>query len=161
MIREHRLYQADWLMRHYGFGAEEITTDDQPDLDLAVDPKLAWARRHPEYFPVDVNAAPRESLLRVPGLGYRNVDRILSIRRYHQLGLEDLRKLHVRLKDASAYLVAVDHLPADLFAAAAGDAGASPAGDLLQTTRDEVPALQPTQLGLFEDAARSALWGAL
>ena len=161
MIREHRLYQADWLMRHYGFGAEEITTDDQPDLDLAVDPKLAWARRHPEYFPVDVNAAPRESLLRVPGLGYRNVDRILSIRRYHQLGLEDLRKMHVRLKDASAYLIAADHLPLALAPTNLGDKPGKPAEDLLQTTRDEAHALPATQLGLFEDAARSALWGAL
>ncbi|MGI4755703.1 MAG: putative DNA modification/repair radical SAM protein [Janthinobacterium lividum] len=161
MIREHRLYQADWLMRHYGFGAEEITTEDAPELDLAVDPKLAWARRHPEFFPVDVNAAPRETLLRIPGLGYRNVDRILGIRRYHRLGLEDLRKLHVRLKDAAEYLIAADHLPAattpDLFAGAVTDLSA-PA---LTSTRNEVAVLPPKQMGLFEDAARSALWGAL
>ena len=111
MVREHRLYQADWLIRHYGFAAEEITTESQPELDLAIDPKLAWARRHPEFFPVNVNEGTREALLRVPGLGYRNVDRILRIRTYHKLGLEDLRKLHVRLKDAVEYLIAVDHLP--------------------------------------------------
>ncbi len=161
MIREHRLYQADWLMRHYGFGAEEITTEAEPELDLAVDPKLAWARRHPDFFPVDVNAAPRETLLRIPGLGYRNVDRILGIRKYHRLGLEDLRKLHVRLKDASAYLIAADHLPAavtpDIFAGALTDGVSS----TLSATRDEFATIAPKQMGLFEDAARSALWGAL
>lgn len=161
LIREHRLYQADWLMRHYGFDAEEITTPDAPELDLAIDPKLAWAQRHPEFFPVDVNAAPRETLLRVPGLGYKNVDRILSIRRYHRLGLEDLRKLHVRLKDATAYMIAADHLPAakplNLFAAPT-DLVTAP---LTAVTRDTAVTLPPRQMGLFEDAARSAMWGGL
>ena len=161
LIREHRLYQADWLMRHYGFDAEEITTPDAPELDLAIDPKLAWAQRHPEFFPVDVNAAPRETLLRVPGLGYKNVDRILSIRRYHRLGLEDLRKLHVRLKDATAYMIAADHLPVasslNLFAAPT-DMATAP---LTAVTRDTAVTLPPRQMGLFEDAARSAMWGGL
>ncbi len=161
LIREHRLYQADWLMRHYGFDAEEITTPDAPELDLAVDPKLAWAKRHPEFFPVDVNAAPRETLLRVPGLGYKNVDRILSIRKYHRLGLEDLRKLHVRLKDATAYMIAADHLPAatplNLFAAPS-DMAIAP---LATVTRDAAVPLPPRQMGLFEAAARSAMWGSL
>ncbi len=111
LMREHRLYQADWLMRFYGFTAEEITTEDEPELDLLVDPKLGWAQRHPECFPVDVNAASREALLRVPGLGYRNVDRILRIRKYHRLSVADLKKLHVRWKDTAAFLVTVDHLP--------------------------------------------------
>jgi predicted DNA-binding helix-hairpin-helix protein len=111
-MREHRLYQADWLMRYYGFKAEEITSEAQPELSLTEDPKTVWARSHPEFFPVDVNAAPRESLLRVPGIGYRNVDRIVSIRRYHRLSLEDLRKLHVRLKLVSEFVIATDHLPA-------------------------------------------------
>lgn len=110
-MREHRLYQADWLIRNYGFKASEITTQDAPDLDLKIDPKLAWAQRHPEFFPVDINTAPRESLLRVPGIGYRNVDRILRIRRYHPLSSDDLKKLHVRWKDASAFLIATDYLP--------------------------------------------------
>ena len=157
LIREHRLYQADWLMRYYGFAAEEITSAEEPELDLAVDPKLAWARRHPEFFPVDVNAAPREWLLRVPGLGYMNVDRILSIRTYHRLGVEDLRKLHVRWKDAAAYLIAADHLPAV--------AAASPADErflgVAEVTRESAAALPAQQLGLFEDAGRSALWGSL
>ncbi len=112
LIREHRLYQADWLMRFYGFNAEEITSDANPDLSLLEDPKTTWAKTHPEFFPVDVNAGAREVLLRVPGIGYKNVDRILRIRRYHRLTFEDLRKLHVRLKQASPFIVTADHLPA-------------------------------------------------
>jgi putative DNA modification/repair radical SAM protein len=111
MMREHRLYQSDWLMRFYGFDAAELTTPETPDLSLTEDPKTTWAKAHPEYFPIDINAAPREALLRVPGIGYRNVERILNIRRYHQLLLDDLRKLHVRVKSALPYLIAVDHLP--------------------------------------------------
>ncbi len=111
MMREHRLYQSDWLMRFYGYTAGELTTPEAPDLSLTEDPKTTWAKSHPEFFPIDVNAAPREALLRVPGIGYRNVERILSIRRYHSLLLDDLRKLHVRIKSALPYLVTVDHLP--------------------------------------------------
>ena len=110
-MREHRLYQADWLMRYYGFKADEITSEAEPGLSLTEDPKTVWARTHPEYFPVDVNAAPKESLLRVPGIGYRNVERIVKIRRYHRLSLGDLSKLHVRLKLVSGFIVAADHLP--------------------------------------------------
>lgn len=154
MLREHRLYQADWLMRHYGFAAEEITTAEAPDLDLAADPKLGWARRHPEFFPVDVNTAPREALLRVPGLGYRNVDRILSIRRYHRLTSDDLRKLHVRWKDAAQFVVAADHLPLN-----------RTPSEIIDTAPQTNPSRGDTssmrQMTLFEDAARSAMWGSL
>ncbi len=111
MMREHRLYQSDWLMRFYGYTASELTTPEAPDLSLTEDPKTTWAKAHPEFFPIDVNAAPREALLRVPGIGYRNVERILSIRRYHALLLNDLRKLHVRIKNALPYLITVDHSP--------------------------------------------------
>lgn len=111
MMREHRLYQSDWLMRFYGFDAAELTSSEAPDLSLTEDPKTTWAKAHPEYFPVDVNAAPREALLRIPGIGYRNVERILSVRRYHRLLLDDLRKLHVRIQAALPYLVVVDHIP--------------------------------------------------
>ena len=111
LVREHRLYQSDWLMRFYGFEAAELTSEAQPELSLTEDPKTTWARTHPEFFPVDVNQAPRESLLRVPGIGYRNVERILRIRKYHALLVEDLRKLHVRVKQALPFLVTVDHLP--------------------------------------------------
>ena len=111
LMREHRLYQSDWLMRFYGFEASELTSEENPSLSLTEDPKTTWARTHPEFFPVDVNTAPRESLLRVPGIGYRNVERILSIRRYHALLVDDLKKLNVRLKSALPYLLTVDHLP--------------------------------------------------
>ena len=112
LLREHRLYQADWLMRFYGFAAEEITTPEQPELSLLEDPKTAWAHAHPEFFPVDVNQGAREALLRVPGIGHRNVDRIVRIRRYHRLALEDLRKLNIRLKQTAPFVVTADHLPA-------------------------------------------------
>ena len=118
-MREHRLYQADWLMRFYGYSPQEITTEASPDLSLTEDPKTVWANSHPEFFPVDVNAAPREALLRVPGIGYRNVDRIVRIRRYHRLALEDLRKLHVRLKLAAGFVVAIDHMPSNAFSPSA------------------------------------------
>ena len=118
LVREHRLYQADWLLRFYGFDVSELTTGDEPDLPLGIDPKLAWALRHRETFPVDLNKAPRELLLRVPGLGVRNVDRILDIRRWHRLALADLARLRVPLKKALPFVVASDHVPK-----AIGDAG--------------------------------------
>ena len=111
LMREHRLYQSDWLMRFYGFEASELTSEERPELSLTEDPKTVWAQTHPEYFPVDVNTAPKESLLRVPGIGCRNVERILKIRKYHALLVADLKKLNVRVKAALPYLVAVDHLP--------------------------------------------------
>jgi putative DNA modification/repair radical SAM protein len=107
LTREHRLYQADWLMRYYGFEHEELTTTTERNLDLEQDPKLSWALRHREQFPVDVNTAPRERLLRVPGLGVRNVQRILSSRRHGRLCLEDLRRMRVALKRAR-YFIEVD-----------------------------------------------------
>ncbi len=113
LVREHRLYQADWLMRYYGFRGDELTTPEQPNLDLTRDPKLTWALAHRAFFPVDVNRATREALLRVPGIGYKNVDRILRIRRYHPLSLDDLRKLHVRVKTVASFITAVDHLAAE------------------------------------------------
>ncbi len=111
LIREHRLYQADWLMRFYGFDSTELTSEAEPELSLTEDPKTSWARRHPEFFPVDVNVAPREALMRVPGIGYKNVERIVRIRRYQRLGMDHLRKLNVRTKQVSPYVVAADHLP--------------------------------------------------
>ncbi|MDB6137488.1 MAG: Biotin synthase [Verrucomicrobiaceae bacterium] len=111
LVREHRLYQADWLMRFYGFAVAELTTAEMPDLPLDMDPKLAWALRHPEVFPIDLNRAPREQLLRVPGLGVRNVDRILGIRRWHSLRLVDLTRLRVPLKKTLAFIITTDHWP--------------------------------------------------
>ncbi|WP_395672597.1 putative DNA modification/repair radical SAM protein [Inquilinus sp.] len=113
--REHRLYQADWLMRFYGFAAEEILAG-APDgmLDLAVDPKLAWALRHRDRFPLDVNRAERGLLLRVPGLGARTVDRIIEARRIHALRLADLVRLTGGLKRALPFIVTADHRPTRL-----------------------------------------------
>ena len=111
LVREHRLYQADWLMRFYGFDARELTTPERPNLDLDVDPKVSWALRNRERFPVDVNRAPREDLLRVPGLGARNVKRILAARRWHRIRLEDLARLRIPLKRAMPFIVTADHAP--------------------------------------------------
>ena len=149
LLREHRLYQADWLMRFYGFQADEITSEAAPELSLTEDPKSTWARTHPEFFPVDVNTAAREALLRVPGIGYKNVDRILRIRRYHRLNLDDLRKLNVRLKSVTAYIITADHLPNTRLA--------SP--DLLHPSHTQANSspTAPPQLELF--AATSALTG--
>ena len=112
LMREHRLYQADWLLRYYEFGIDEIVRrDDGGMLDLDVDPKLAWALANRDRFPVDANAAPREDLLRVPGLGAKVVDRILSARRHAAVGLEDIRRMRGRVKAALPFLVTRDHRP--------------------------------------------------
>jgi len=95
LVREHRLYQADWLIRFYGFEHQEIVQGDSGLLRLDVDPKLAWALAHPARFPVDLNSAPRELLLRVPGLGAGSVDKLLQARRVRRLRAEDLRALRV------------------------------------------------------------------
>ena len=111
LVREHRLYQADWLLRFYGFEVRELTTEEEPDLPLGMDPKLAWALRHPEKFPVDLHTAPRETLLRVPGLGVKNVDRLLKMRRWHRATLADLGRLRVPLKKVMPFIIAADHKP--------------------------------------------------
>jgi putative DNA modification/repair radical SAM protein len=111
LVREHRLYEADWLMRYYGFSAGELTTAAQPNLDLRVDPKLNWALRNREKFPVDINRGTREELLRIPGIGYRTVNRILSIRRFHRMRFEDLKKLRVFLRRAKAFVMTADFSP--------------------------------------------------
>lgn len=110
--RENRLYQADWLLRHYGFTAEEIASAGEGGmLALDVDPKLAWALANRARFPVDVNTGDREMLLRVPGLGARAVDKIVSARRHTRLRLEDVARLTTGLKRARPFLVAADHRP--------------------------------------------------
>ena len=109
--REHRLYQADWLVRHYGFDATELTTIDRPDLSLTVNPKLSWALQHPEVFPIDVNTAPREQLLRIPGIGYRTVERLLRIRKHHRVATDDLTRLRVRMSEARHFVITSDSRP--------------------------------------------------
>ncbi len=111
LVREHRLYQADWLVRFYGFAAHELTTQEIPNLDLTIDPKLAWALRHRHLFPVDLNKAARHLLLRVPGLGTKSVERILRIRRWHKLRLEDLVRLHLPLKKLLPFVTTAEPNP--------------------------------------------------
>lgn len=107
LVREHRLYQADWLLRFYGFRVDELVSTATPNLDLQIDPKLAWALAHREFFPVDVNRAAREALLRVPGLGRQTVDLILRARRHRTLRTEDLASLRVARR-ARPFLVTAD-----------------------------------------------------
>jgi predicted DNA-binding helix-hairpin-helix protein len=110
--REHRLYQADWLMRFYGFAVEEILAGAADGmLDLDIDPKLAWALLHRERFPIDVNRADRDLLLRVPGLGRRSVERILIARRHRTLHLEDLGRLTASVKKLRPFVITADHRP--------------------------------------------------
>lgn len=138
LVREHRLYQADWLLRFYGFSPQELTTETDRNLPLDKDPKLAWALRHREFYPVDVNKAGKSALLRVPGFGVRNVNRILQIRRYRKLTLADLGKLKISVKKSQYFIVAAEHNPA-----------------IAQIDREILPAKfdGSKQLGLFEAAA--------
>ncbi|SCD19004.1 putative DNA modification/repair radical SAM protein [Proteiniphilum saccharofermentans] len=110
LVRENRLYQADWLMRFYEFKAGELVDDSHPDLDLDVDPKMGWALRHPEFFPIDVNTAPYEMILRVPGIGVKSAKLIVTSRRYGRLSSEQLKKIGVVMKRAQ-YFIACRELP--------------------------------------------------
>ena len=112
LMREHRLYQADWLMRFYGFNAGEVqaATDDGM-LPLDIDPKTAWALKHRAAFPVDINKAPREVLLRVPGLGVRSVNALVRARRHRTLRLEDVARLTRGLDRLRPFIVAADWRP--------------------------------------------------
>ena len=104
LVRENRLYQADWLLRFYHFKVEEIVDDLHPNLDLEVDPKIAWALRHPEFFPVDINTADFEMLLRVPGLGTKSAWLIVNSRRFNRLTSYDLKKMGVVMKKAKYFI---------------------------------------------------------
>jgi predicted DNA-binding helix-hairpin-helix protein len=111
-MREHRLYQADWLMRFYGYTHEEIVADSRTGmLSLQFDPKLAWALAHPERFPVDLNRAPRELLLRVPGVGVPTVEKLLAARRARRLRAEDLKRLRVPLAKVLPFVEVDGHKP--------------------------------------------------
>lgn len=113
LMREHRLYQSDWLMRFYGFAPKEVAAaaDANGMLPLDIDPKLAWALKHRDRFPVDVNRAPRELLLRVPGLGAKAVDAILTSRRWRRLRLDDVSRLTVSVAKLRPFIVAEDWRP--------------------------------------------------
>lgn len=104
MQRENRLYQADWLMRFYGFEANEIVEPSNPFLDLEIDPKLAWALRNRERFPVNINTAPKEMILRVPGIGTKSTGKILMARKFQKLTLENLKKMGVAVHRAKYFV---------------------------------------------------------
>lgn len=147
LLREHRLYQADWLLRYYHFRAEEILDESQPDLDPRMDPKCCWALRHLEFFPVEVNKADYEALLRVPGLGVRSAKRILRARRVGPLNFEGLKRLGVVLKRAQYFLTCSGRMMTGL--------RVSEDGLLRHLVSLEAPALAgpvPEQLSLFDSA---------
>jgi putative DNA modification/repair radical SAM protein len=113
LMREHRIYQADWLMRFYGFAPAEVqsATDQQGMLPLDIDPKLAWALKHRDSFPVDVNRAPKEMLWRVPGLGTKAVERIVASRRLRKLRLDDVARLTLSISKVRPFITAADWRP--------------------------------------------------
>ena len=146
LLREHRLYQADWLLRFYGFRARELLDESQPDFDPRLDPKCCWALRHPEFFPVEVNRADYETLLRVPGMGMVSAKRILVARRTGPLHTDDLRKLGVVMKRAQYFLTCSGHLATPLRLSYAGVLA-----QLLAVERATLPlSAQGEQLSLFE-----------
>jgi len=104
LLREHRLYQADWLLRFYGFRAEELLSESRPNFNILLDPKCDWALRHLELFPVEINRADYATLLRVPGIGVKSAQRIVTARRSTKLGFEQLKKLGVVLKRALYFI---------------------------------------------------------
>jgi predicted DNA-binding helix-hairpin-helix protein len=120
LMREHRLYQSDWLMRFYGFKPKEVMDAAGPSgmLPLDLDPKLAWALKFRDAFPVDINRAPRELLLRVPGLGVKAVNRLLASRRWRRLRLDDVGRLTVSIAKVRPFIVADDWRPGALTDAA-------------------------------------------
>jgi len=132
LIREHRLYQADWLLRFYGFGLDEIVHNDM--LDMEHDPKLAWALRNRHIFPIDLNKADKMLLLRVPGLGARTVQKILAIRRYTKLSWFDLTKMRLPLQKLKPFITVSDY---------------SPSIHLLDSNNFEQQFKQPKQFELF------------
>ena len=108
LLRENRLYQADWLMRSYGFTVDDIVDEEYPDLAPDVDPKLSYALRHPELFPVDVNQAPYELILRVPGIGVKSAKKIVQARHFGKLNQEHLRRIGIAWNRARYFLITTD-----------------------------------------------------
>ncbi len=154
LLREHRLYQADWLMRYYGYAADELLDETAPLLDPALDPKCGWALRHRHLFPVEVNRADYEILLRVPGIGVRSAQRIVRARRTGHLALDDLPGLGVVMKRARYFVTARGRYGGDLSLDAAG---------LRELLVKPAPARKAVQLHLFDalPGDASALTGEL
>ena len=147
LLREHRLYQADWLLRFYGFRAEELLDEAHPDFDPRVDPKCSWALTHPEFFPVEVNTADYETLLRIPGVGVISARRILAARRTGRIQIEDLKKLGVVMKRAQYFLTACGKMTDGL--------RFSPdtlLRNLIALEQAQLPQQEMVQLSLFDSA---------
>ena len=108
LLRENRLYQSDWLMRFYGFAADEIVDEQHPNLELDIDPKLSWALRHPEAFPVDINRADYKMILRVPGIGVRSAQKIVQARRFGQIHIDQLKRMGVAYNRAQHFIRCAD-----------------------------------------------------
>lgn len=148
LLREHRLYQADWLLRYYGFRAEELLDEAHPNLDPLVDPKCFWALNHLDQFPVEVNRVDYEMLLRVPGVGVRSARRIITARQVGPLTFEGLKRLGVVLKRAQHFLTCSGRMIQGL--------RVSQDGVLRHLVAQERPMLaqyQPEQLSLFDQSA--------
>ena len=147
LLREHRLYQADWLLRFYGFRAEELLDEQAPSFDPRLDPKCCWALRHPDFFPVEVNRADYEALLRVPGLGVVSARRILTARRAGPLRLENLPKLGVVMKRAQYFLTANGRMADGL-----RFTQDSLLRNLIAAEQSQLPQPELQQLSLFDSA---------
>ena len=147
LLREHRLYQADWLLRFYGFRAEELLDDQHQDFDSRVDPKCSWALAHLDFFPVEVNTADYEELLRVPGIGIISARRILAARRAAPLHIENLPKLGVVMKRAQYFLTASGKIPDGL-----RFTPDSLLRGLIAAERPALPQQDMVQLSLFDTA---------
>ena len=147
LLREHRLYQADWLLRFYGFRAEDLLDDRHQDFDPRVDPKCSWALAHLDFFPVEVNTADYETLLRVPGVGVVSARRILSARRAGPLHIENLPKLGVVMKRAQYFLTASGKMPDGL-----RFTPDSLLRGLIAAERPSLPQQEMVQLSLFDTA---------
>ena len=145
LLREHRLYQADWLLRFYGFRAEELLDEQHRDFDTRVDPKCSWALAHLEFFPVEVNTADYETLLRIPGVGVTSAKRILSARRAGRLRIDDLPKLGVVMKRAQYFLTASGKIPDGL-----RFTPDSLLRSLIAAERRQLPQQEMVQLSLFD-----------
>lgn len=147
LLREHRLYQADWLLRYYDFSAWELLTEEEPNFDPYLDPKCTWAVRHPEFFPVEVNTAPKAALLRIPGIGPKSALRILSARRQQHLGMAELKRMGVVLKRAQYFITcngrAAAHGTRQEIAAALLDPKAFAVGTQQLSLDDFIPKVLP------------------
>lgn len=145
LLREHRLYQADWLLRFYGFRAEELLDEQHPDFNPLIDPKCSWALAHLDFFPVEVNTADYEALLRVPGIGVTSARRILTARRAGKLRIEDLQKMGVVMKRAQYFLTASGKRAEGLLFTPD-----SLLRNLIAAEHPLLPDAEPVQLSLFD-----------